>query len=126
MPEQSTDPPGRLNDLLRPGALAAFDRESFEREGYWVWENILTDEGRRRWTASLQKLQHMNDEIVMDTDWEAIDFASRGLKNPIKNKITPEAPALVTRGYESHGVCQNGFQVYTMTLFSTSQPPTRK
>ncbi|MBT3604582.1 MAG: hypothetical protein HN521_16110 [Candidatus Latescibacteria bacterium] len=73
MTQQKLDPPGRLTDLLRPEVLTSFDRETFEREGYWVWENVLTDEGRHRWTASLEKLQQMNDEIVMDTDWEAID-----------------------------------------------------
>jgi hypothetical protein len=91
MTQQSTDPPGRVHNLLRPEVLAAFDRETFEREGYWVWENILTDEGRHTWTNSLQKLQQMNDEIVMDTNWGAIDFASRGLKQAIKKQFTPDA-----------------------------------
>ena len=54
----------RLGNLLRPQVVAAFDREFFEREGYWVWEGVLTEEARARWTASLQKLQQMNDEIV--------------------------------------------------------------
>ena len=41
-------------DLLKPQIVAAFDREFFEREGYWVWEGVLTEEGRARWTTSLQ------------------------------------------------------------------------
>lgn len=90
MTEPNLDPPGRLPELLRPEVLNAFDRETFEREGYWVWESVLTDEGRKRWTASLQKLQQMNDEIVMDTDWGAIDFAGRGLKSPQPERITPQ------------------------------------
>ena len=69
---QDPTPAGRLHDLLRPEVLAAFDRAFFEREGYWVWEGILTDAGQQRWTASLQKLQRMNDAIVVGTDWAAI------------------------------------------------------
>ena len=71
-------PASRVHDLLRPEVLQAFDRTFFEREGYWVWEGILTDTGRKRWTESLQKLQQMNDEIVMDTDWAAIDCRGPG------------------------------------------------
>ena len=83
-------PASRVPDLLRSEVLQAFDRTFFEREGYWVWEGILTDAGRKRWTESLQKLQQMNDEIVMDTDWDAIDFAGRGLQSPLPEHITPE------------------------------------
>ena len=43
--QTETTPPGRVEELLRPEVLAAFDRETFEREGYWVWESVLTDEG---------------------------------------------------------------------------------
>ena len=80
----------RLDDLLRPEVLEAFDRTSFERDGYWVWEGILTNPGRMQWTASLQKLQKMSDDMVMDTDWAAIDFAGRGLKPLPPEKISPE------------------------------------
>ena len=91
---------GRLHDLLRLEVLAAFDRATFERDGYWVWESVLTERGRSRWTASLQKLQQMNDEVVMDTDWGAIDFASRGLESPLPEKITPEFKATCCGGSE--------------------------
>jgi len=43
----------RLPNLLHPDVLAAFDRAFFEREGYWVWDGVLTDAGRTQWTASL-------------------------------------------------------------------------
>ena len=46
----------RLENLLKPEVIAAFDREFFEREGYWIWEGVLTEEGRARWTTSLRKL----------------------------------------------------------------------
>lgn len=65
---KDSTPAGRLHDLLRPEVLAAFDRAFFEREGYWVWEGILTNAGQQRWTASLQKLQQMNDALVVGTD----------------------------------------------------------
>ena len=50
-------PEPRLEGLLRPEALAAFDRERFESDGYWLWAGALTDEGRARMTAELQRLQ---------------------------------------------------------------------
>ena len=80
----------RVDNLLRPEVLDVFDRTAFEREGFWVWEGILTDEGQKQFTASLQKLQHMNDRILMDTDWAAIDFEGRGLLSPPPEQITPE------------------------------------
>ena len=55
--------------LLRPEVLDAFDRTTFEQEGFWVWEGILTDAGQKQFTTSLQKLQHMNDCILRDTGW---------------------------------------------------------
>ena len=36
-------PESRVDDLLRSEVLQAFDRATFERDGYWVWEGILTD-----------------------------------------------------------------------------------
>ena len=90
----------RVDGLLRPEVLAAFDRKTFERDGYWVWEGILTDAGRKQWTASLQKLQQMNDDILMHTDWAAIDFAARGLKPPLPEQIAPEFLAACCGGSE--------------------------
>ena len=97
---EAATPAGRIHDLLRPEVLDAFDRASFERDGYWAWEGILTDAGRRQWTASLQKLQEMNDSIVMDTDWAAIDFAGRGMTPPPPEKVTPEFLATCCGGSE--------------------------
>ena len=97
---QDSTPAGRLHDLLRPEVLAAFDRAFFEREGYWVWEGILTDAGQQHWTASLQKLQRMNDAIVVGTDWATIDYASRGLPEPTPEQTTPEFLASCCGGSE--------------------------
>ena len=71
-------------------SLTPFDRTAFEREGYWIWEGILTDAGRRQWTDSLRKLQELNDRVLVDTDWGAIDFESRGLPPPPPDQITAE------------------------------------
>ena len=112
---QQTDdvaPGNRLHDLLRPEVLAAFDRTSFEHDGYWVWEGILTDVGRKQWTASLQKLQHMNDCIIMDTDWAAIDFAGRGLQPPLPETITPEFKDTCCGGSEQMCFMPPGLRQY--------------
>ena len=90
----------RVGNLLRPEVLDAFDRTSFEQEGFWLWEGILTDEGQKQFTASLQKLQHMNDCILMDTDWASIDFERRGLPTPPPEQITPEFLASCCGGSE--------------------------
>jgi len=91
---------GRLHELLRVDVLAAFDRASFERQGYWVWDGILTAAGRQRWSASLQRIQDMNDAIVVDTDWGALDYDRRGLVAPEAEKITPEFLAACRGGSE--------------------------
>ena len=65
----SDDEAGAIPDLLHSEVLDAFDRETFERDGYWVWEGVVTDAGCNQWTANLKKLQRMNDGILMDTDW---------------------------------------------------------
>ena len=112
---QQTDdvaPVSRVGDLLRPEVLAAFDRTAFERDGYWVWEGILTDAGHKQWAASLQKLQQMNDCIIMDTDWAAIDFAGRGLEPPLSEKITPAFLAACCGGSEQMRFMPPGLRQY--------------
>ena len=99
-------------DLLKPQIVAAFDREFFEREGYWVWEGVLTEEGRARWTTSLQNLQRMNDEIIVDTDWAAIDFKHRGLPSPDPDRVTPEFLAACCGGSEQMKFLQPGWRDY--------------
>ena len=94
------NPPSRLDNLLRPDVLAAFDRAFFEREGYWVWKGVLTDEGRAQWSASLQKLQALNDTVVRHSDWCAVDYQSRDIFDPDPEKITNEFLAACTGGSE--------------------------
>ncbi len=93
--------PARLDELLRPEVLAAFDRAAFEREGYWVWEGVLTEAGRERFTASLERLQQLNDDIIMATDWGAIDYAARGLKPPAPEELGIEARQRTLGGCEA-------------------------
>ena len=90
----------QVPNLLHPDVLAAFDRAFFEREGYWVWDGVLTDAGRRQWTASLQKLQAMNDTVVAGSNWAGIDYGARGLTAPDPESITPEALASYCGGSE--------------------------
>ncbi|HCQ04080.1 MAG TPA: hypothetical protein DIT99_26820 [Candidatus Latescibacteria bacterium] len=105
-------PAGRVDDLLRPEVLNAFDRNTFEHDGFWAWEDILTDAGRRQWTASLQKVQQMNDEIIMDTDWAAIDFAGRGLQPPEPEKITQAFLTACCGGSEQMRFMSPGLREY--------------
>lgn len=107
-PAEETIPPGAApcRDLLRPEVLAAFDRDRFEREGCWVWDGVLTDEGRRRWTASLQRLQAMNDAVLTGTDWGAVDYAARGLPAPPPETCTPEFLTSCRGGSEQMRVVQ--------------------
>lgn len=58
---------GAIPDLLRPEMLDGFDRVTFERDGYWVWEGVVTDTGCKQWSANLKKLKHMNSEESSQT-----------------------------------------------------------
>ena len=93
-------PTSRVAELLRQDVLAAFDRAVFERDGYWVWEGILTETGRTQWRDRLKKLQQMNDGILLETDWAAIDFTGRGLAPPSPEQITPQFLANCRGGSE--------------------------
>lgn len=114
MPEQDRRNPARITELLRPEVLDAFDRASFERDGYWVWDNVLTDAGRRQFTSSLQKLQALNDQIIVETDWAAIDYESRDLPPPGAESITPQALAGYAGGSEQMGFMSTKLRHYMM------------
>jgi hypothetical protein len=115
---------GRVNDLLRPEVLAAFDRVRFEQQGYWVWEQILTDAGCRQWTASLQRLQGMNDAIVVDTDWGAIDYPSRGLVAPKPEDVTARSLVACCGGSEQMRFQPPGLRDYMYEHGLFGPPPT--
>ena len=105
-------PACRIHDLLRPEVLAAFDRAAFERDGYWVWEGILTDAGREQWTASLDKLQAMCDAMIMDTDWAAIDYAARGLQPPPPETLSAEYKRKCCGGKKLGLLIPNDLRIY--------------
>ena len=105
--EEQSSPAGAAPEaLLRPEILAAFDRGFFEREGYWVWDGVLTDEGRRRWTATLQRLQGLNDSFLQRTDWGALDYAGMGLTAPDPEVHAPGFLASCCGGSEQMRVIQ--------------------
>ena len=113
IPDEEEDvPAARLHDLLRPEVLAKFDRAAFERDGYWVWEGILTDAGRQRWTASLDRLQAMGDGMIMDTDWAAIDYAARGLEPLPPETLTPEFRKKCCGGKKLGLLISNELRIY--------------
>ena len=65
--------------LFRPGFR--FDRVAWERDGYLVLPDVLTDEARERWLSTLQRLQRLQDEITLRTDWnDGAAWASLGLR----------------------------------------------
>ena len=105
--------------MLKPEVLAAFDRAMFEREGYWVWEGVLTELGRIQWVQSLRQLQAMNDVVVLATNWAAIDFARHGLVAPDPDTITFEALASYCGGSEQMRFQQPGLRdfMYKEGLF---------
>ena len=117
----NSPPSGRLDDLLRPEVLKAFDREAFEQDGYWVWEGILSDAGRERFTESLKRLQRMNDRIVMDTDWAGIDFEGRGLTPPDPEHLGAEFLSACCGGSERAGYMGHDWRKY-MNAFGILGP----
>ena len=83
--------PRMIEPLIRPDALKAFDRAAFERDGYWLWSDALTDAGRTRVTETLIGLQSMQDYMIMHTDWShGIEWASRGLPKPPEDRLSEE------------------------------------
>lgn len=43
---------------------------------------MLTSEGRRQFTESMARLQQIHDHMIMETDWDGIDWSARGLPPP--------------------------------------------
>jgi hypothetical protein len=60
------------------------------RLGFWVWEGVLTPEGRRQFTASMTRLQQIHDHMVMETDWDGVDWGARGLPPPHEGTTSVE------------------------------------
>ena len=85
-PSSSQVDDGGIFDMLAP-CVRGFDRAKFERDGFWVWDKVMRPACRQHLTESLQNVQRIQDEIVMDNRWDTLDadgFAALGLKPPTK------------------------------------------
>ena len=71
--------------VLVQSVVQQFDREKFERDGFWVWERVLNEQCIHDLSAACWRVQQLNDEWIsfpwQSLDWEALRAAS-----------TPEGP----------------------------------
>ena len=69
-------------DMSAP-CVRAFDRTKFERDGFWMWDNVMRPACRQQLTAALQNVQRIQDELVMDNRWaNPAAFTELGLSPP--------------------------------------------
>jgi hypothetical protein len=59
-----------------------FDRDAFLRDGVVIFQGVMTEDGRRRWTAAAREAQALNDRLIhaapawaTGIDWEALGRA---------------------------------------------------
>ena len=91
--EWSTDDWNRLEtdrrDLLDMAAVTTqFDAETFLRDGYAVFREIMTADAVDEWTAALIRGQELNDTLLT-SDWSAIDWHGLG-RTPPEKSLTAE------------------------------------
>jgi hypothetical protein len=53
---------------IRAQSIRDFDRDEFLREGRWLWSGVMLPWVRRSWTAALQRVQALQDEMILK-DW---------------------------------------------------------
>ena len=68
-------------DLLDMAVVAKFDPDSFARDGFWIWEGVLTLKGRRKMKEACVRTQRMND-WWNEHNWQQYDWEALGLKRP--------------------------------------------
>ena len=51
-------------------SIRGFDRDEFLREGRWLWAGVMLPWVRRSWTAALQRVQALQDDMILQ-DWAA-------------------------------------------------------
>jgi hypothetical protein len=99
-------PPAALlprDGLFRPGWEAAFDQAGWERDGFVVLPDVLTDDARERWLYSLQRLQGIQDALIALTPWnEPAAWAPLGLA-PREPLLTAADVAAISGGSECGG-----------------------
>ena len=81
--------------IFKPEVLAAFDTESYYRDGYWVFPSVMTDAARESWLVALKESDDINNELTKQVDWrEDVDWESIGHPPPTPEEIE----GLMTRG----------------------------
>ena len=79
--------------VFRQEVLGAFSVSQWDRDGFYVWPNVMTDPCRERMSASLRRLQDTQDHIIRNTDWNSLDWPAHGLpmrKTPVTRDIIEE------------------------------------
>ena len=67
MTERPVPPDVDIFDMRCP-SIRDFDRAEFLREGRWLWSGVMLPWVRRSWTAALQRVQALQDEMIL-ADW---------------------------------------------------------
>ena len=75
-------PEGSRGPIFEPYTL---DTEALHRDGYAILPSIMLPETRRRWKAACQAVQALNDRLLLETDWSAVDWPAVGLEQPAEH-----------------------------------------
>ena len=112
----------RLEQQRRPifddKRIAQIDRRQFLEDGFVLLDGIMTDHGRRAWTAALQHGQEARDAMIRENwiksiDWKALFRASPPTARPTAEQIlaaegcTQEPPgdeSCGTTTLKNHGI----------------------
>eukprot|EP01045_Picozoa_sp_COSAG04_P003460 COSAG04_NODE_141_length_23595_cov_4.393003_7_plen_270_part_00 len=78
-------PEGSRGPIFEPYTL---DTEALHRDGYAILPSIMLPETRRRWKAACQAVQVINDRLLLETDWSAVDWPAVGLEQPAE-RVSP-------------------------------------
>ena len=70
------------HDLFDMAAVESqFDRDTFLKDGYAIFREIITPQARQDWIAALQLGQQLNDNLLQ-ADWSQIDWHGLGRQPP--------------------------------------------
>ena len=75
------------------------DVDAWERDGYMAFPGILTPAATAEALAAVQRVQAKSDAIIMDTDWNSLDWGSVGLP-PLPKHVSEEQKASMCGGCE--------------------------
>ncbi len=89
--------------------IGQFDAEAFLRDGYAVFQGVMSPGAVDAWTAALQRGQELNDRLL-SADWGAVDWERLGRRPPTAT-VDPEdiraalgGSQLVPQGDDESGV----------------------